>query len=77
MKPKIYNQELHNYCLKSTNESIKKMIENYEKERKKEQYKLILFDDDFPSKPNNNSIFAVVFFLSIVGFLHYFNNLKR
>jgi hypothetical protein len=76
MKPKFFNQELHNYCLKSTNESIKKMIENYEKERKKQQYKLILYDDDYPSKPNN-SIIIVAFFLSIIGFLNYFNNSKK
>ena len=78
-RPKIFNQELHNYCIKSTNESIRKIIEKNEKERKLPKLKLNSIDD-IPSslEPNGNIILASIFFLSIASFINLFlYNSKR
>lgn len=72
-KPIYYNKELHDYCLKSTNDSIKRIIEKNDEERKK---KLICFDlqvkdinCDFKPK---NEVFPFILFLSVSSFLFYF-----
>jgi hypothetical protein len=76
-KPIFFNQELHNYCLKSTNDSIKRMSEKYEKERKNPKISLNLNQDSCPSDPNKNSAIAIICFLSVSSFLYYFYNSKR
>jgi hypothetical protein len=76
-KPKFFNQELHNYCLKSTNDSIKRMVERYDTERRNKKILLNLNQDSCPSDPNKNSAIAIIFFLSVSSFLYYFYNSKR
>jgi hypothetical protein len=76
-RPKIFNQELHNYCLKSTNESIRKLVEKNEKERKfKFDDKLFIASDNSNPNPNNN-IITFLCFLSVSSILLYFYNSKR
>jgi len=78
MKPKIFNQKLHDYCLKSTNDSIKKKVEMYNEERKNGLVKFNLlknsFDDD--DDPNKN-IIPFICFLSISSFLMYIYITKK
>jgi hypothetical protein len=76
-RPNFFNQKLHDYCLKSTNESIKKKIMNCDEERKINKNTSFVLQDSFPSEPNNNNIIAVVCFLSVSSFLYYFYNSKR
>jgi hypothetical protein len=76
-RPFFFNKSLQDYCLKSTNESIKKMIEKCDEERK---YKSIKFNlttnDSCPEPNNNNNIIPFICFLSISSFLLYFYNRK-
>ena len=75
-KPKFFNQELHNYCLKSTNDSIKRMVEKYDTERKSKKINLNLTQTSLPSDPDKNSVIAIICFLSVSSFLYYFYNSK-
>ena len=45
-RPNYFNKQLSDYCLKSTNESIKKMIEKCDEERKYKSIKLNLTTND-------------------------------
>ena len=76
-RPNFFNKQLRDYCLISTNESIKKMIEKCDEERK---YKSIKFNlttnDSCPEPNNNNNIIPFICFLSISSFLIYFYNRK-
>jgi hypothetical protein len=76
-RPNFFNKSLHDYCLKSTNNSIKKIIENCDEERK---YKSVKFNlttnESCPEPNNNNNIIPFIYFLSISSFLLYFYNRK-
>jgi len=81
-RPKIFNTKLHDYCLKSTNDSVRRMIENREKERKFKNIDLsYLLKDSNSSNPdnnnNNNIIVPFVFILSISSIIYYFYNYKK
>jgi hypothetical protein len=75
-RPNYFNKPLHDYCLNSTNESIKKMIEKCDKERKYKSINLNLMPQDSNPEPNNNNIITFICFLSISSFLIYFYNAK-
>ena len=63
--PLIFNQKLHDYCLNSTYESIKKKLAKNDEERKT-NIKLNLVTVDTVSNPNpNNPFIPVLVFLSI------------
>jgi hypothetical protein len=76
-RPNFFNKSLKDFCLKSTNESIKKIVENCDEERK---YKLVKFNlttnDSYPEPNNKNNIIPFICFLSISSFLLYFYNRK-
>ncbi len=70
------NPKLREYCIKSTNESIRKLTEKYNEERKLNKIK-INFDnitnDDSPKPPNDNDlIISVICVLSSTTILYYF-----
>jgi len=77
-RPNYFNKPLYDYCLKSTNESIKKMTEKCDKERKYKSINLNLTTNDSSPEPNNNNnnIIPIICFLSISSFLFYFYNRK-
>jgi len=78
-KRPIYNQNIREYCLKSTNESIKKLIEKSNEERKNKELQLNLVTNYVPSNnPNlNNPYLPVLIFLSVTSFIYYFYNSKK
>jgi hypothetical protein len=75
-RPNFFNKSLQDYCLKCTNESIKKMIENCDEERKYKSVKFNLTTNDSCPEPKNNNITPFICFLSISSFLLYFYNRK-
>lgn len=62
-RPSFFNKSLKDFCLKSTNESIKKIIEKCHEERKYKQIKLNLTTNDSCPEPNNNIIPFIFFSL--------------
>ncbi len=68
------NQKLREYCMKSTNESIRKLTEKYNEERKSNKIKVDkLIKNDLPNPEDNNDfIFSVICLLSSTTFLYYF-----
>lgn len=71
-KQLIINKSLNDYCMKSTQESIKKIIEKSNLERNKEKINNILDDNDENKKPELN-LYSFFIFLSIssIGFILY------
>ncbi len=76
-RTKFFNQDLYNLSLKSTNESIKKIVENNNKERKFKNIKINLIKEDTSLQPNNNYIISLVCFLSISSFFYLFYRTKK
>jgi len=79
-KPKIYNQKIHDYCLQSTKDSIRKMIERKEEERKSNPYNLNLNSlvATSHSNPSGNPIIPIIFiFISFSSFIYNRYYLKR
>jgi len=76
-RSKIFNQQLHDYCLKSTNESIQKMIERMKEERKKNQFKLILANPSSNSPSGNPIIPIIIIFFSISSIFYNLYYRKR
>jgi hypothetical protein len=79
-RPALFNENLHNYCLKYTNNYIKKLVEKIDEERKNPKYKIDLVTENTVSNPNsnpNNFIFSVLVFLSTSSFLYYYYNSKK
>jgi hypothetical protein len=74
-RPNYFNKSLQDYCLKSTNESIKKIIQKCDEERKHKSIKFNLTTNESCPEPNNN-IIPFICFLSISSFLIYFYNRK-
>jgi hypothetical protein len=75
-RPNYFNKSLHDYCLKSTNNSIKKIIENCDEERKYKSVKFNLTTNDSCPEPKNNNNIPFICFLSISSFLLYLYNRK-
>ena len=79
-KPKIYNQKLHDYCLQSTKDSIRKMIERKEEERKSNSYNINFTSlvSASNSSPSGNPIIPIIFmFISFSTFIYNRYYLKR
>jgi hypothetical protein len=70
------NQKMREYCIKSTNDSIRKITEKYNEERKLNKNKfnnLLVITNDDTSRPNNNDmIISIICFLSSTTFFYYF-----
>ena len=73
-----FNPKLREYCMKSTNDSIRKMTEKYNEERnsiKHNFYDLaVIKKDDMPNpNPNpNDIIISIICFLSSTSLFYYF-----
>ena len=79
-RPILFNQHLHNHCLQSTNNYLKKLVEKTDEERKSPKYKINLVTETTFSNPNsnpNNLMFTVLVFLSTSSILYYFYNSKK
>jgi len=79
-RPTLFNEYLHNHCLQSTNNYIKKLVEKTDEERKSSKYKIDLVTENTVSNPNsnpNNFILPVLVFLSTSTILYYFYNSKK
>ena len=74
------NEKMREYCIKSTNDSIRKMTEKYNEDRKTIKYKLnnlaVITNDDAPN-PNNDIIISVICFLSSTTLFYYFYKASR
>ena len=78
------NQKLIDYCKKSTNESIRKMTEKYNEERKSLKSNIdslaVVVNDDYCNPNNNNNndfIFSIICVLSSTTLLYYFYKVSR
>jgi len=79
-RPTPFNEYLHSYCLQSTNNYIKKLVEKIDEERKRPKYKIDLVTEATVSNPNsnpNNFMLSVLVFLSTSSILYYFYNSKK
>ena len=66
-----FNKSLSEYCTKINNESIRKLTEKYNLERKKPKFKNPLEDEDGPKTPEFN-FYHFLLFLSISSITIYF-----
>ena len=75
----IYNKSLMDYCRKSTEESIKKMI--LEKEKEKDKYflkhKIELNLNNSQALSNNKNAFVYLTILSLSSFIYFFLNIRK
>ena len=75
------NQKLNDYCKKSTNDSIRKMTEKYNEERKSIKINLdnikVITNDDAPNPNDNDLIFSLLCLLSSTTILYYFYKASR
>lgn len=74
------NQKMREYCMKSTNDSIRKMTEKYNEERKTIKNKLENIDvitNDAHNPNNNDIIIYVICFLSSTTLFYYFYKASR
>ncbi len=69
-KPLYINNGLREYCNKTTNESIRKLTEKYNLERKTPKYKTLIYDNDGNETPNL-VFFNFLIFLSITSTTFY------
>lgn len=70
-KPLYVNNGLRDICTKSTNESVRKLTEKYNLERKNPQFKTLIYDDDGDEIPN--FVFLnFLLFLSVSSITFYF-----
>ncbi len=70
-KPLYVNNGLREYCNKTTNESIRKLTEKYNLERKTKQHTTLTYDEDDSQRPNL-AFFNFFIFLSITTATFYF-----
>ena len=76
------NPKLREYCMKSTNDSIRKMTEKYNEERKMNKNKfdnlVVITKDDSPNpNPNDNIILSIICLLSSTTLFYYFYKASR
>jgi hypothetical protein len=75
------NQKMREYCIKSTNDSIRKITEKYNEERKTNKNKIdnlvIITKDDSPNPNDNNLILSIICFLSSTTLFYYFYKASR
>jgi hypothetical protein len=76
----VYNPTLSKYCIQSTNESIRKMVEKYNEEQKEKKidFGLLIANSSTDPYPNSNIFFIQLFcFLSTSTFIYYLLNKKQ
>jgi len=70
------NSKLQEYCIKSTNDSIRKITEKCNEENKFKKVNIIpsTISSSNPSEPNSNIgiILSVIFFLSSSTYIYYY-----
>lgn len=76
------NPKMREYCMKSTNDSIRKMTEKYNEERKMNKNKfdnlIVITNDDSPNpNPNDNIILSIICLLSSTTLFYYFYKASR
>ena len=76
------NPKLREYCMKSTNDSIRKMTEKYNEERKMNKNKfdnlVVITKADSPNpNPNDNIILSIICLLSSTTLFYYFYKASR
>ena len=76
------NPKMREYCIKSTNDSIRKMTEKYNEERKMNKNKfdnlIVITNDDSPNpNPNDNIILSIICLLSSTTLFYYFYKASR
>ena len=77
------NPKMREYCMKSTNDSIRKMTEKYNEERKMNKNKfdnLVVITKDDSHNPNpidNNIILSIICLLSSTTLFYYFYKASR
>lgn len=78
------NQKMREYCMKSTNDSIRKMTEKYNEERKSLKHQIknlaVITNGDAPNpnpNPNSDIIISIICFLSSTTFFYYFYKASR
>jgi len=73
--------KMREYCMKSTNDSIRKITEKYNEERKLNKNKFnsltIIKKDDSPDPIDNNLILSLICFLSSTTLFYYFYKASR
>jgi hypothetical protein len=75
------NPKMREYCIKSTNDSIRKITEKYNEERKSNKIKFddfIVITKDEPPNPNDNVfVLSIICLLSSTTILYYFYKASR
>jgi len=75
------NQKMREYCMKSTNDSIRKMTEKYNEERKTIKNKLenldVITKNDVPNSNPNDIILSIICILSSTTLFYYFYKSSR
>ena len=70
------NTKIRDYCIKSTNDSIRKITEKYNEEKKNKKFKILPCSISMsnPSDPESNIgiILSIIFFLSSSTYIYYF-----
>ena len=76
------NPKMREYCIKASNDSIRKMTEKYNEERKFNKFKfdnlVVITNDDLPNpNPNDNIILSIICLLSSTTLFYYFYKASR
>ena len=76
------NPKMREYCIKASNDSIRKMTEKYNEERKMNKNKfdnlIVITNDDSPNpNPNDNIILSIICLLSSTTLFYYFYKASR
>ena len=73
------NQKMREYCIKASNDSIRKITEKCNEERKHIIDNLVVITNDDSPNPNNNNdiILSIICFLSSTTFFYYFYKYSR
>ena len=70
----LINKNLHEYCKKYTEESIKKKVEQYNLEKNKNKFSYLL-DQDNNNLPKPNYLLLIILSIATISFSYY--NYKR
>lgn len=71
-RPLYFNKNLSDYCTKTTNESVRKLTEKYNLERRNTKFKNLVYNDDDSKIPEFNFYTLLIFFsIPSIGFYFY------
>jgi hypothetical protein len=76
------NPKMREYCIKASNDSIRKITEKCNEERKMNKHKfdnlVVITKDDLPNpNPNDNIILSIICLLSSTTLFYYFYKATR